>query len=636
MSDLERHDVVIVGAGWYGLIAATTYLTLAPETSLLILDDKETIGGVWLVWIVKVELNNSSAFTEESKESIYPNLFAQVGHGLFEYSFYPMKREGLTEDRYISGETIHDYLNSFARDYDLVRRTRLNTRVTNVEKLSDGSWLFNIKDNAPIIGTKLIWATGVSSGPYVPSFPQNNFESPIIHSSLIGPKMEELKGPSVNTAVVVGAAKSSYDTVFLLLKAGKKVHWIIREDGSGPLAIMPPRLFGLFNTVDVMATRALAAFSPAVLNTSGLAYRLIHRTSIGRLVTKAFWRTVTAAAEYHAGYQKNDNARKLRPKPEGYGVFWANSGLGLASVPGFWDTFHAGDCTVHRTEIASLTNGNVINLQNGISISTDYLILCTGWTENLGPFKEDLRREFNLPSKSDFGGKWDRLDKLADEKVSKLLPFLANPPDTTGKTSERRPWRLYRRLISPDMAAKGDRSVFFPGQIHSVFTPLVGELQALWGVAYLLDRLDVPDQDEMEEEIAVWNSWTKKRYLEQGRKHAYSIYDYLAYIDTLARDMGIKTKRKKNFLAEAFSSYRPDDYNGLIKEFLEAEQRRAKEKPAKQERTQTNNQEQVVRQLSKVEVRANGLSQTAASTGLRKLDNMNSVEGHNLLSQRVG
>lgn len=58
--------------------------------------------------------------------------------------------------------------------------------------------------------------------------------------------------------------------------------------------------------------------------------------------------------------------------------------------------------------------------------------------------------------------------------VSKKLPILANPPDTFVETaSQRRPWRLYRQLISPKMAAVGDRSIFFPGQTHSVYTPLV-------------------------------------------------------------------------------------------------------------------------------------------------------------------
>ena len=156
------------------------------------------------------------------------------------------------------------------------------------------------------------------------------------------------------------------------------------------------------------------------------------------------------------------------------------------------------------------------------------MVLCTGWTHNLGTFDEQLRAKIGLPSKEDFSMKWRKLDVKGEQTVNDLLPMLRNPPNTVRSTSERRPWRLYRRLISTRMSSKGDRSIFFPGQIHSVYTPLVGELQALWGVAFMLGMLDIPDEEEMELEIATWNAWTRKRYLEQGRKHAYSIYDYLA------------------------------------------------------------------------------------------------------------
>ncbi|KAI9819301.1 MAG: hypothetical protein M1827_007458 [Pycnora praestabilis] len=480
-----------------------------------------------------------------------------------------MKKEGLTPDRYIGGQTIHNYLRDFADDQDLTRRIRLGTTVTKVEKAHDGGWRLHVADANLIQCEKLIYAAGASAGPYIPTWPRENFNKPIIHSTQLGTSIETLEGPSVKRAVVVGAAKSSYDTVFLLLKAGKKVDWIIREDGSGPLAIMPPTLLGFLNTIDVMATRAMACFSPAIYSSSGVCYTLLHRTWLGRAVTRTFWRNVTRAAEWHAGYSKSPNAEKLRPIPRGYGIFWANSGLGLASVPNFWATFHAGDVTVHRTEIDSLTNDNMVNLRNGSSISTDHVILCTGWTHNLNSFAEDLRAQFGLPSGTDFSDKWKKLDARGEQKVKSLFPILANPPDTERTTSERRPWRLYRFLISPSMAAKGDRSIYFPGQIHTVCTPLVAEMQALWGVAFLLGRMEIPDQPEMEEEVATWNAWTRNRYLEQGKKHAYSIYDHLAYIDTLAKDLGIKTNRKSNPFSEMFCSYRPSDYKGMIDEYLQ-------------------------------------------------------------------
>lgn len=230
-----------------------------------------------------------------------------------------MRKEGLSRDRYISGNTIHTYLNDFARDYDLVQRIRLNTTITNIEKMSSGSWRLDIAGASPLWCTKLIIATGVASDPYTPTWPKDGFTKPVIHSSEIGSSLDRIHDPSVQRVVVLGAAKSAYDTVFLLLKAGKQVDWVIRAEGSGPLAIMPPRILGLLNTVDVMGTRALAAFSPAILNASGFWYNLLHKTSVGRFVTMQFWKNLTRVAEHHAGYSKSENAEKLRPIPTGYG-----------------------------------------------------------------------------------------------------------------------------------------------------------------------------------------------------------------------------------------------------------------------------------------------------------------------------
>jgi dimethylaniline monooxygenase (N-oxide forming) len=284
------------------LIGARTYLQLAPSANLLIVDNGKTIGGVW------------------SREKIYPNLFAQVGYGMFEYSFLPMKRENVTEDRYISGETVHNYLNDFAKNNDLVRRLRLETHVERVEKLPGGGWKLNVAHGSPIVCDKLIYASGPTSHPVIPKWPRKDFDSPIIHSSETGTHMDQVK--SIERATVVGAAKSSYDTVYLLLAAGKKVDWIIREDGSGPLAITPPRYFG-FNAVDFCSTRAAASFSPSIMNTTGIWYRFFQRTTLGMWITMIYWRVATWLGELHAGYAKSENASKLRPIPEGYGYVFS-------------------------------------------------------------------------------------------------------------------------------------------------------------------------------------------------------------------------------------------------------------------------------------------------------------------------
>jgi hypothetical protein len=44
-------------------------------------------------------------------ERLYPDLYAQVSHPLFEYSFYDMPKEGITSDGFIS---VMDAVSSFS------------------------------------------------------------------------------------------------------------------------------------------------------------------------------------------------------------------------------------------------------------------------------------------------------------------------------------------------------------------------------------------------------------------------------------------------------------------------------------------------------------------------------------------
>ncbi|KAI4263607.1 MAG: hypothetical protein L6R42_001251 [Xanthoria sp. 1 TBL-2021] len=134
-----------------------------------------------------------------------------------------MQNEGLTRDRCISGNTIHGYLNDFAKEHDLVRRTRVSTTVTNIEKADSGVWRLDIKNANGIKTKKLIVASGVPSDPYTPSWPKEDFNKPNINSAHVGTSLKTLQSPATDRVVVFGAAKSAYDTVFVLLKAGKKV-----------------------------------------------------------------------------------------------------------------------------------------------------------------------------------------------------------------------------------------------------------------------------------------------------------------------------------------------------------------------------------------------------------------------------
>jgi dimethylaniline monooxygenase (N-oxide forming) len=101
---------------------------------------------------------------------------------------------------------------------------QMETNVIKVERTNSGKWVLDVDNGPTLTCDKLIWAVGGTSAPIAPTWPKKNFTSPMIHSSQVGENLAAIE--NIKTAVVVGAAKSALDTVYMLLKAGKKVDWV--------------------------------------------------------------------------------------------------------------------------------------------------------------------------------------------------------------------------------------------------------------------------------------------------------------------------------------------------------------------------------------------------------------------------
>ncbi|KAI1348951.1 hypothetical protein F5Y01DRAFT_327900 [Xylaria sp. FL0043] len=561
-NSMSQVEVAIIGAGWYGLVAARTYLRLRPSTKLIVIDSDSTVGGVW------------------SKDRLYPNLVAQVRHGLFNYSDTPMPRNGGNpKDPKVTGDMIHDYLQKYAEDHDLLSHIRFNTFVTDAKKFQ-GGWQLSLKGTDEIIETeKLLVATGVTSIPNLPNLDFSASTLPIIHSRDLGTHYQEIGGEEIKEVVVVGAAKSAYDAVYLLLKMGKKVTWAIRREGGGPLAILPYKVLNFINAIAFASTRLMSHLSPSILNTKGSLYKLFHQTRPGRWCVNRFWDFLDLNSAIHAGYGKGDHVAELKPEIERQSVFWSHSGLGLVTLTDFWPTLHNPNLTVRRDEIEKI-KGNTIKFKSAEQIDTDYLIMCTGWGDHFGMFDPHHKAMIGLPAYGEHieaspesqDIDWKAYYETADKTVDEKLPFLANPPKikyTKGlDPSLQKRWNLYRRVVPVSMAAKGDRSLAILGQIHTIQTPLLSEVQSLWAILYLLGEIELPDVDTMAKEVSLWNTWTRKRYLGQGQKHTYSLYDFIPYIDSVFEDLKLDSHRKSNFLSELFSPYEPQDFNGFVDEYL--------------------------------------------------------------------
>lgn len=215
----------------------------------------------------------------------------------------------------------------------------------------------------------------------------------------------------------------------------------------------------------------------------------------------------------------------------------------MVTLPDFWATLHSPNLTIIRDEIRTIKE-KMVHLKSGSTLTTDYAIMCTGWGDHFGMFDANHKAKIGLPAKDEdissipsdklgnpVGPDWERYDATAEKLVCERLPFLANPPDPKQPSlldpRRQRKWRLYRRAIPVTLAEKGDRSIAILGQIHTVQTPLVSEVQSFWAILYLLGEIDLPDVDSMATEVSLWNAWTLKRYLNQGQKFPYSLYDFL-------------------------------------------------------------------------------------------------------------
>lgn len=186
-----------------------------------------------------------------------------------------------------------------------------------MDQTLSGAWRLTLNDGLQVECMKLIWAVGPGSSPVFPKWPQDNFQSPVIHSSDTGENLDKIA--QIKRATVVGSAKSAFDTVYFLLKAGKEVDWMIRENGAGPIAMGPPTLLGIWNTVDGLSTRAMALFSPSIMNTSGVWYNIFQKSYPGRMATRAYWRVANFLADWSAGYSASEDFQQLRPTPHGCG-----------------------------------------------------------------------------------------------------------------------------------------------------------------------------------------------------------------------------------------------------------------------------------------------------------------------------
>ncbi|KAE8443031.1 hypothetical protein EG329_002425 [Mollisiaceae sp. DMI_Dod_QoI] len=551
--------VVIIGAGWAGLVAAKTYLEIDPEIQLSIFDSERHLGGVW------------------NKDRCFPGFLADSPAGLFDFSDLPMRDAlGIKDWSDLPGDQVYEYLKAYAEKFSLVERMRLGTRVSRISRHRDKqAWDIEIETGEILTFDKVIVAAGLNSKPQWPDLPMEDFGGLIMHSKDIGQRYQELTSEKVNRVTVYGGCKSAVDAIILCLDAGKKVDWIIRDTGNGPgMMVQVKSIFGIHGAR--FAGRWKNILTPSIFATDTFWYRFLHsgKSRLGNWICRRVWKKASSVPLTMEPYKtKSSNMEKLIPETQD-SLFFTASLVGLHGNKKFVDELHSENLLkVHRASITSLRGPNIA-LSDSEVLTSDAIVFATGWDYKSDIFNPsdsvelgvttDLKDEDESTTKY-----WQKLGDEAEKEVTDLLPVLKSPPPHHTRTVKYTPYRLYRYILPSSLAAQHDRSLVFLGLVTSVQTSIYAEVSALWGVAWMEGLLDVSKtKEEMNYDIAKVNAWSERRYLSRGRTRQIASVEIQDITDILMRDMGLKVYRKSNFLSQTFVPVRAQDYKGIVQEFL--------------------------------------------------------------------
>lgn len=503
------------------MIAARRFLQLYPTVQLTIFEGDQYLGGVW------------------NRERVYDELLTESSVGMYEYSDEPV-----ICDR-IRGKHLSDYLENYARKYDLYRRIRFNTHVRNFSKSTNKDrWQLVIANQVELLECdKLIVATGLTSTPSIPIIPTgNHFSIPQYHvRSLAKVQISS----SHQHVLVVGGAKSAYDAAYTMAKQGAQhVTLVIKETGPGPAWLIPEYLFSNVGADKLISTRFVAnLFNPNIWSSNTFVHFLFHKTIVGQMVVKNAWRLAENLIRWYVGYESDENLKKLLPSKGS--LFWSSTNSAVLNHPDMLEMIRTGQIEVKRSTVVELKGSKTVRFSDGNELDIDLLIWATGWKPPLFPFAATRQA---------------KLQEAADAYVLQQCPLLnqRSPP----KTSVSFP--LYRRLVPLDYI--DDHSIVYVGMLLSANTGIIAEVQALWSALYLMKEFQIDDDAPWE--VAVTNAWLARRYPIVERHSNYT-HDFIQYADLLLKDLGLNTSRKKTgcWWREMFETYKPSDYDGLIDEW---------------------------------------------------------------------
>jgi len=201
-------DVIILGAGWSGLMACKYCLGEGLKT--LVLESRNSVGGVW-------------AFTNDARYGgVMTTTQTTSSRCITEMSDFPMPE---SYPEFPSHVEILAYLQDYCARFDLARHIRLDHQVSDVRKASD-VWHVACDNGSKYRAKNLIVSSGVHQHPNdAPGDIRfNGFTGQILHSAAMKAARPDHAG---KTVVIWGGGESASDVAFEVSRTAARIYWCI-------------------------------------------------------------------------------------------------------------------------------------------------------------------------------------------------------------------------------------------------------------------------------------------------------------------------------------------------------------------------------------------------------------------------
>lgn len=406
-----------------------------------------------------------------------------------------------------SGAQVEAYLQAYADHFGITPHIRFSTGVRSVERVG-GGWRVSYSDGtggAEAIFDQVVVCTGTFHQPHMPTIPGAEAfrEGGAIYHSTEVRGEAQLQGKRV---VVVGFAKSATDLATRAADIGAACHLVYRK-----AQWKVPRFFGgKINMKYLLFSRFSEAFFNAPQKTG--FQKFLH--SAGKPMVWLQWRGLEALLTRQFGLRQCGMRPTHRIEDQ------ISCSLGV-EPPGFYERVRSGAIQAHCTEIDRF-EGRTVVLKSGTRIEADAVVFGTGFRQAL-PF---------------FG-----------PEVSKTL------------TDDSGLFRLYHNILPlalPHLA--------FIGYNSSLFSTLTSEVAAQWLAAQVAGQIVLPSPEVMERSVDETLAW--RRSVRPGAAEfsgsCVAPFNFL-HLDTLMRDLGLRTRASRNGLREFFKPIDPKDYGKLLK-----------------------------------------------------------------------